>query len=266
MAIQSIRRAIHIMGLFSYERSRLGISEISREMNLPKGTVQGLVQTLAKEGFLKQDPETRKYELGFMIYELGILMAANLEINKKSSGPAHELAKRCKYMARVAIIDGDSALITLDAYPRTQPFLFRQFGLRCPLYCTALGKALLAFMLQPELESYIDRSELLPFSATTITHKDQLLKELDETRERGYSINREEHLLGRAAVGAPIFGRGGKLEASICMVGPPSAILGKGTERLGNEVMGTASQISRYMGYFPEAPSVGRVGKNLRMR
>lgn len=246
---------MQILGIFSLSESRLGISEISRLLNLNKGTVQGLVRTLVHEGFLKQDQETRKYQLGLKLYELGIISAGSLEINQRSSMLAHDLSKRTQQLVRIAIFDKNSAMVTLDAYPRSEPFLSRHLGPRAPLYCTALGKALLAFLEKKELDAYLEQVELTIYTANTITEKDHLLKELQDTRQRGYSINREEHLFGRAAIGAPIFGRNGRLAASICLVGYPNQILGENMENLAEEVKRTALEISRQMGYFPEASS-----------
>ena len=252
IVIQSVQRAIHILNLFSFNKPRLGISEIGRSLNLPKGTVQGLVRTLAYGGFLQQDKETRKYQLGLKIYELGTILAGSLEINQKASNPAHQLAKRTRHLVRIAILNDYTTLVTMDAYPRSLPFLSRHLGARVPLYCTALGKALLAFLDQKEINTYIKQVELIPYTSKTITLKSQLLKELRETRKRGYSINREEHLLARAAIGAPIFGREGHPVASICIVADPSQITGEKIQRLAKEVIATALEISQMMGFSPQ--------------
>ncbi len=248
--IQSIQRAIRILSLFSLSKPRLGISEISRTLDLHKATVQNLVQTLAREGFLRQDKETRKYQLGLKIYELGVILAGTLEVNQKASTLAHQLAIQTQHLVRIGILDEDSVLTTLDAYPRSQPFIFRQFGPRVPLYCTALGKALLAFLDQRKINDYLKKVQLIPYTPITITQKKHLLKEIEETRERGYSINREEHFLGRAAVGAPIFGQEGFPAASICLVADPNYILREGrVEKIAKEVMKTSFEISQLMGF-----------------
>ncbi len=237
-----------ILGLFSFRVPRLGISEISRALNLHKGTVQGLVRTLMQEGFLQQDEGTRKYGLGLKIYELGVTLGGSLEINQRASGPAHQLAKRTQNLVRVAIPDKDSVLVTLDAYPKSQPFYSPQFGPRAPLYCTALGKAVFAFWEKQEIDAYLEKVQLVPYTPNTITRKDKLIKDLKETRTRGYSINREEHVLGRAAIGAPIFGRKGYPVASIVIVIGPSQLDGE-MKTLGQEIMKTALEISQSMGF-----------------
>ncbi len=256
MKIQSIYRAIQILNLFTFSTPKLGISEISRALNLHKATVQGLVKTLADGAFLQQDPETRKYQLGLKIYELGFITAGNLEINRRASTPIHELAKKTKSLVHVAILQDSSAVITLDAYPRSTPFLSRQFGPRVALYCTALGKIFLAFMKPNEIITYIEQTEFVRHTPNTIMEKDRLIEEIEETRKRGYSINREEHLLNRAAIGAPVFGQDGGVVASIALVCSPPSILGEQLEVLAKQVTDTALEISKSMGYFPEVTAL----------
>jgi IclR family KDG regulon transcriptional repressor len=252
MAIQSVQRAASILRLFSLAKPRLGISEISRLLGLSKGTVQGLVRTLTMEGFLQQDPETRKYQLGLQLYELGSILAGSLEINQRASNEAHQLAKRTQLTVYVAIVDCLSAMVTLTSHPRSVPFHSSQLGPRVPLYCTALGKALLAFLQPPELDGIIEELEFIPYTPNTIAQKDLFLKELEVTRQRGYSVNREEHFLARSAIGAPIFGRDGRSLASICLAGNSIRILGDPMEELVKELKRTALEISRGMGYFQE--------------
>jgi len=249
--IQSLQRAARILRLFSLNRPYLGITEISRELNMSKGTIQGMVQTLLDEGLLWKDAATAKYRLGFDLYELGVVFAGSLEINQKASGPANQLAKRTQRLVSVAVCSNNTALITLDAYPRVGPFISRHFELRRPLYCTAIGKSMLIAMSDPELEDYLDKTPLISFTINTITDKKRLRSELIEARRRGYTVNRAEHTLARGGIGAPIFQGKGKLAGSIAIVTSPDQ-LGANEERFSLEAMNTASEISRHMGYFKE--------------
>jgi len=253
LGIQSVNRAITILSLFSHRRPRLGITEISRILNLPKGTVHGLVRTLLNAGFLQQEPETRKYQLGLKLYEMGITLAVNLEINQKAVGLANKLAKSVSLVSRIAIWDGDSALITLNVDPRSNSLFVHQIGPRIPAYCSSVGKAILAFLNNEELNAYLSRTELIPYTPKTITQKERLLNELEETRQRGYSIDQEETTLGLVCIGAPIFGKGGHLEASISLSGDPGRFRKKQLKGLCEKLIKTAGEISRSMGYFPEA-------------
>jgi IclR family transcriptional regulator, KDG regulon repressor len=256
--IQSVNRALRLLCQFTHGAPRLGITDFSNALGLSKPTVHGLVRTLVKQGFLQQDPETRKYGLGLKIYELGIVLAGSLEINQKGAGPAYQLAKRTGLVSRIAIWDADSALLTVNMEPRSHLFFVYQIGPRIPAYCSAVGKALLASLEARELGTYLDRVTLDPYTANSITQKDALLREIEETRRRGYSVDREENVSGLACIGTPIFGHGGHLEGAISISGDAKDIYAR-METLVHEVVQTAREISRSLGYFPESLGV-RVG------
>jgi DNA-binding IclR family transcriptional regulator len=252
MSIQSVQRALKILQLFTPEQPLMGITEISIAMNLHKATAQGLVETLAKENFLEQEPKTRRYKLSLKFYELGTTVMNNLDINRRASTIIPDLAKRTNFVVRVGILDGDSVIVTMDAYPRSEPYLSRQYGPRAPLYCTALGKAILASMNRKEINAYLKRTKLIPYTAKTITQKDALLKELNETRKRGYAINREEFLFARAAIGAPILLRNEHQLAAITVVGEPKKILSDNIQELAHTLILAASEISGNVGSLPK--------------
>lgn len=259
--IQSVKRAAAILKLFSPRTQRLGITEIARKLDIHKATAQGLVQTLVSEGFLAQDPESRKYQLGFIIYELGVSLASALKINQISVDPAHRLAIKTGYLVRLCIPDQDSAIVVLDAYPRAKPFLYPQFGLRFPLYCTSMGKAILAHWSAERLEEYCSQIEFFAFTRNTIVNKQELIEELAQVRRKGYAVNREEHFLSRSAIAAPIFDSGGEVTAAINIVADPSRLLGDNVDNFAPLVVSTAMEISQYMGYYPAPLGIDRNGR-----
>jgi IclR family transcriptional regulator, KDG regulon repressor len=250
--IQSVRRALDLVCLFTHGSPRLGITEISKALGLPKPTAHGLVRTLVNRGFLQQDPQTRKYRLGLKIYELGIVLGGSLEVNQKGAGPAYQLAKQTGLVSRIAIWDLDSALLTVNIEPRSHLFFVHQIGPRIPAYCSAVGKALLASLDTREWEGYLDRVKLEPLTSNTITQKRQLQKDIDETRRRGYSIDREENVMGLACIGTSILGQEGRLEGAVSVSGDARDVF-KRMDALLPELVRTAKEISRSLGYFPES-------------
>lgn len=251
MTVQSVERALKILTLFSHRRPVLGISEISRMMDLPKGTVHGLTRTLVQHGFLNQDEQTRKYRLGLKIHELGIVLSGTLELNQKAAGPCHHLSRRTRLLSRIGIWDGDSVVITLNTHPNPMPVLPHQVGPRIHAYCSAIGKAILAFLGDQALKHYLSRTRLAAFTPATITSRKQLLEDLKDTRARGYSIDREEAVQGLGCIGAPIFDRQASVAGAISLSGPVNQVLGENVEELAGEVLATAAEISRFFGYFP---------------
>ena len=251
MQIQSVVRAAQILSLFSHSRSLLGVSEISRLMELPKGTVHGLVSTLASQRFLQQDTNSKKYQLGLKIYELGIILSGTMEINQKAAVPAHQLARRTHLMVRVAIWDSDAAVVTFVAHPRRHAALPHQIGPRAHAYCTGFGKAVLAYLEESKLKAYLDRIKLVPITADTISGKKRLLADLKETRQRGYAIDREEAQPGIGCLGAPLFQRGGLLAGSMSLSGPFNRVLGERKQEYVEDLLNTAREISQTLGHFP---------------
>ncbi|MCC7461767.1 MAG: IclR family transcriptional regulator [Gammaproteobacteria bacterium] len=251
MNIQSVQRATDIISLFCKAPGRLGITEIATALRLNKGTVWGLVTTLERQQFLQQDAATRKYGVGPRLFELGMVYVGGLEINARAARHAQALADLTRLNARVGIWDHGSVLITFLAVPRSEDLLSHQIGPRVPAYCSAIGKALLANLDAPQQKEYLRDVSLQRHTRTTLTSREALRAELQATRERGYSISREEMIPGLAALGAPIFGRNRALAGAISISEAPRIVLGKRSERLGYELGCTAADISREMGYNP---------------
>lgn len=251
MTIQSIERVNQILSLFSLERPRWGITEIAYALDLPKTTISSLVRTLARIRFLDQDPETRRYTLGPKIFALGVLAGDTYPLNQKAEKPARDLAEKTGLICRLAVWDEDATLQTLDIVPKDVDFLARRVGPRVAAYGSSLGRAILAHLDPDELKGYLDRTNLVPFTPHTITRRDQLVKELNETRKRGYAVNNQGLIPGRASIAAPIFGREGRVMASISLVGSPEKVLGAEEGSLARHVQNKAMEISRLMGYDP---------------
>ncbi len=251
MTVQSVQRALTILTLFSHRRPVLGISELSRLMDLPKGTVHGLTRTLVDHGFLNQDEQTRKYRLGLKIHELGIVLAGTLELNQKAAGPCHQLSRRTGQLSRIGIWDGGSVVITLNTHPNPMPVLPHQVGPRIHAYCSGIGKAILAFLDDKTVRQYLSRTKMTAFTPLTITVKKKLIEDLKTIRQQGYATDREEAVQGLGCIGAPIFDRQGRVAGAISLSGPVNQILGEQTGVLAGEVLSTAAEISRLLGYFP---------------
>jgi len=251
LPIQSVQRAIDILSHFSLSRPSLGIAELSAFMGLPKTTVHGLAQTLLKNRLLQQDPETRKYRLGFKAFELGAIVGNTLEINRKAAAPLYALARRTRLDARLAIWDGGTVLITLGAGFRSQAF-FSEIGPRMPAYCSASGRIFLAHLTVDEQRDYLARTKIRRYTPFTITDPDHLLRELERARARGYAVNREELGLGIIAFATPVVDRAGAIVAAVSLSAGPDPLPKKRERGVIDALVKGAMIISRELGYFPE--------------
>ena len=253
--VRSVARALTILTSFSWEQQSLSLMEMSKILEIPKPTVYGLAATLTRAGFLKQDPFTKRYSLGLKVFELGMLQAETLEFNQKSFAPAAKLARDTGLTCRLGLWDSGTVLVTATVRPRQKTASMIQVGPRVPAYCSALGKAVLAHGEPKELTTYLADTRLEPFTDSTILKKNDLLKDLEETRVRGYSIDREEAVWGMACVGAPVYERTGSIIGAISLSGAPSRLLQpENVCRFGQQIMETAREISQALGFLPGRP------------
>ncbi len=239
------------MSLFSYEHSRLGITEISRAMELPKPTVHGLIRTMVDFEFLSRDEETRKYCLGRKIYELGALFTANLKINQVGAEAAQQLAARTGLTVGLAIWDQGLVMSIFRGAAAYQNLPPRQFAPRVPAYCSSMGKAILAWLSEEKVNEYLNATALVPYTPNTLTDKRRLIEDLQKTRERGYSMDHEEFLIGMSCMGAPIFDHTGLPVGAISISGSAGELFGKKMNQLTSDLMRTATEISYKMGFVP---------------
>ena len=251
MRIQSLERAINILNLFRSTRNSLGISDMANALNLAKTTVHGLASTLENNGFLKRNAATRKYRLGFALFELGTIQAADLEINQRAFYPLRELSNELNHLCRVAIWDRGAVIVTMTVHPQGHEITTRQFGPRLPGYCTALGKAILANKSDLELDAYLEDINLIAFTPNTIKDRQLLAEDLLQTRTRGYSISRMEILPHQVGLGAPVLDIAGETMGAISTRLNVEDLDTDFMNATAGRLMRTAHQISMDMGYQP---------------
>ncbi len=251
MSIQSIERAINILNLFRDNKNLLSLGEIAESMGLAKTTVHTIVKTLARKGFLFQDEHSKKYSLGFSLFELGMKQAGNLEINRNATVAMHQLANDTGSYCRLAVWDLNTVFITMTVHPQGIDSHSRQLGPRLPGYCTSLGKSMLAQMTDDRLEIYLETVELKPYTEYTITDGEQLLDELNRVRKKGYAISNREILLHQVGIGAPIFGENGKLAGAASIQLNPEEVDSQKVEMTASRLLRTTYEISSNLGYRP---------------
>ncbi len=252
MAIQSVQRALEILSLFSISSPQLGITELSKEMGLAKPTVHGLVQTLVEQRFLQKNAETRKYSLGFKIYELGTYLSGTLRINQAGTEMVRKLAQKNNNWARIGIWDNNSVLVTLNYFPDIDYLQFQQLGPRVPAYCSALGKAMLFSLSEAELDEYLKQITLNAYTEHTIIDKKKLKKEIQKMRSQGFATENEEYMLGMSCVSCPVFDSSRKVVGAVSLTVNIDSIKKSDFDRIVNEIKQNAMEISRHMGYVTE--------------
>jgi len=252
--IKSVAKAIDIINLFSTDEPRLSLGEISRRLDIPKGTVHNLLNTLALYGIIEKTDDER-YALGATLIAMTQAVRVNVELRDRAAPLLRQMADECRETVYLTTLDGDQALYIYAIESSRRLMARTAVGDRVPLHCTSVGKATLSAMPDEEVVKIMGRVGTPAFTKSTITDLDALRSELEETRRRGYAIDRQEHESGTFCVGAPILDSGGRVVGACSISGTDPDIIGARLDELSTLITWTAHQISRRMGYVPSRVS-----------
>ncbi len=215
--IQSVARAVDILRCFE-EAETLGISEIATKMQLNKSTTFGLVTTLAATGLLEQEAETSRYRLGLELFRLGNRVSPGLRrlVSQELDGLLAVVEETVNYVQP----EGGNVVYLVKKESPHSMRICTQIGQRLPMYCTAVGKAILAFTPEPEGSRITGGFDYKAFTKNTVSSESALLQDLAQIGRDGYAVEREELEYGLVCVAAPILDITGRAVAAVSCSGP----------------------------------------------
>ena len=218
------------------------LGELSHAVDISKATAHRLLQTLAEEGYVEQDPATARYAATLRLWEVAMMRTEHPDRVTPCLTAMQRLRDLTRETVILGLMDGDEVLYLhrLDSPEAVRTFT--RVGDRAPAYCVATGKAILAF--DPAGE---DRWRGLPLAAhgpETITDSATFAAEMAATRDRGHSINRGEWRGGVRAIGAPIRGWEGRVRMAISIAGPAERMPETRIAELAPLVMAAAEEAS----------------------
>ena len=218
--IQSVNNALNLLEEFKADRDELGVTELSKRLNLHKNNVFRLLATLEAKGYIEQNKATENYRLGVKSLELGQTFIKQIGLVRQAKPVLKEIVEQCNETAYIGIIR-QSALVYLDVEEAHQTVkVANRVGWRLPIHCTAIGKAQIAFISEEELEKLSILDNIERFTPNTIVNKVEFIKHLKEVAKRGYALDNEEYDLGVRCVGVPLRDYTGRVVGGISVSGP----------------------------------------------
>jgi len=214
----TVCNALDILELLA-ETHSLGVTGIARRLELDKGKVFRLLQTLKEKGYVQKNTE-RKYSLSLKFFEIGNSVVANMGLKQVAYPFMRELASLTGEGVNLAIRDGNT-VVYIDKIESTATIkVDLRLGLRMPLYCTGLGKALLSGMEDKEIFEMFADEPFVSYTPNTIRDANQLMAAIAEVKKQGYSLDNEEYVDGLLCVAAPVTGYNGKVVAALSVAVP----------------------------------------------
>ncbi len=247
--IQSVDRALKILDLFHEYETELKITDISERLMLHKSTVHSLLKTLQVHQYIDQNSENGKYRLGMKLFERGNLVIHGLDIRELAKPHLHTLSKETLQTVHLVVLDGKEGVYIDKVEGATSSALYSRIGRRIPIHCSSVGKALVAFKTNEEIEKILDGYEFDFRTEYTITNKEDFLKELESVRHTGYSRDNQENEPGVNCVAIPVRNYTGEVIAAVSISSPAMRFNDEQMALHIDVLKREASKLSKKLGY-----------------
>lgn len=247
--VPAIVRANEVLTLLS--RGNFSFAEILEQSKLPRSSVYGIIKTLEELGFVRL-LESKKYALGFRLFELGSLAVAQIDLRREAMEVINQLVGEVNLTCHLGCLDDIGAFYLIKQQPSNSLLVNSWEGKRASLVTSGIGKALMAFQ-EPEVRArYLLPLEKVEGGLGHFASLDDLLKDFDKIKARGWALDNQEDSPHIRCVAAPIRDVTGKVIASISVTGPSLSLPDKRLPELAQAVMAAAARISMALGGLPQ--------------
>jgi IclR family acetate operon transcriptional repressor len=245
--IASVDRALDLLLILSKSPREMGVTELSKLLNVQKSTVHSLLFTLAQRGFVRQT-EGSRYTLGLKLIQLGNVCSEHLDIRTIAKPSMAELAEQSQGVVLLAMLSKEELMIVEKIEPKRAFILIPKFDFSITLHSTAVGKVLLANAPDSVIDAVLTRG-LEKYTQYTLTDREVVLNELESVRSQGYAIGCNETIEGITCIAAPINNASGQVVAALSISGSSPSFNDDRLEEMIKMVCEKAGFISQSMGY-----------------
>jgi len=244
--VKSLEKALIILRLMIKERQPLSLTEIGKKLNLGKGTVHRILATLRSQQFVRQDPSTLKYGLGFMAIEMSTALKTEDYIVKIIKPHLKKLSESCPEAISASILEFNE-IRYIARFESSEPLRVSiGAGTKFPAHCTATGKVLLSALSNEQLEKiYEDGQNIQTLTKNSIGSLTRLLKELERVRNANLAFDFEEALIGVNCVARPIRDSKKEIFAAVSISGPVGRMTKQKMLEFAELLQATSTEISK---------------------
>jgi IclR family acetate operon transcriptional repressor len=256
--VQSVERAVFVLGaLGDAGPEGLTLSELSRALGASKSSTFAILQTLLGYGFVADSGAgmSRRYRLGLALARLGDLVVSQIALRDVALPVLRDLTAVTGLTSRVAVLEAPYAVVIgrVDAGSDAVRFATNLFK-RELMHCSAVGKAMLAAIPEREARGFLLQAGMPQKTRHTVTDVDALMRELNDLRGKGYSVDDEEDAEGVICIGAPILGEGGACAGAISVTGLKVDVPAWRLHQIGENVREHAGRVSSLLAGTPTVP------------
>lgn len=250
-SVQSLDRAFQLLELLCKSPKGMTIQQLSQITSLHKSTVHRLLNSMAERGYVRRTGDAI-YRAGMRICELGEYVQENLDVVSLAQGPMERLSRRTEETVHLVERDNDEIVYIYKVESIHQAIrMVSRIGMRRPLYCTAIGKAMLAEDTDDAICQYWDHLTPQAYTDQTIVRKDAFLREIQKIRHQGFAMDNEENELGVRCIAAAIADWRSRVCYALSISAPMSRMSDSRVEELIPLLLQTREEIAFCLGTTP---------------
>lgn len=239
-------KIFHVLERFTDDTANRGLafSQIAKDLPFSRTTIHRILYTLSKLGYVEKTEIASHYRLTRKFHEISGTILSFQHLQAVSKPVMRTLLVRYSETVNLGSLDGGEVTY-LDVAQSPSALPLAAFpGDRNPVHCTALGKAMLAFLPESQIRTILGQSPLFRRTSHTITQHTRFLEHLAMVRGERVALDQEENVDGVTCVAAPIFGPTGKVMAAFSVSGPASRMTSK-LSALKSDVRAAATSVTR---------------------
>lgn len=247
--VQSVDRALQILGILGLKKEGYGVTELSKEIDLNKTSVYRMLSTFVRHGYVEQDLETERYKLGYKVLELSSMLLESIDLRVEAKAFLKELEQFTNEVIHLVVYDRGEVVYIEKLEGNETLRMHSKVGRRAPMHCTSVGKVILAYLPSSEVTKIFEEYKLEKHTIHTITEKEALYNHLVDIRNKGYALDLEENEVGISCISTPIFDRSGKVIAAVSISGPTTRMTNETMNELKDKMIEVSKKISARLGY-----------------
>ena len=209
----SLARGLSVIRAFTGANPQLTIAEVAKISGLPRAAARRCLHTLERLGYVGSDG--RRFSLRPRILALGYSFLSSTPLAETLQPVLERVSERVHESCSAAVLDEDEIVYVARAATRRIMSVTLNVGSRLPAYCTSMGRVLLSQLPRAEIDAFLAKARLKPFTDRTITSRDALRRVLEQVRERGYALVDQELELGLRSIAVPVRGANGSVAAAM---------------------------------------------------
>lgn len=241
--LHSLDRAVSVLEALSESHVPRSLAELCQQMNLHKSTVHRSLMVLERRELI-QRTQGNRFHLGMKLYDLGNRAVEQIDLRTRIQPYFRHLATQVGETVHLGILQKTSVLYLDKVEPNYSVCRNSKLGTSNPVYCTSMGKAMLAFQSKETVEKILSKIHFVRYTSKTLYTREMLLSALERVRRRGYAVDNEEIEVGVRCIGVPILDENQRVIASVSVSGPSSRITTQSVPMIVKQLQRCCKEIS----------------------